>query len=82
MGKWGRDAYGVDYRIEPAKPGTDVIAELKTAEGKKVKLAIDLAEQVVAALKSDDYDTAIDKAQLTCTAIVVVTLPPESEGDQ
>lgn len=70
MGKYGRDAMGVDYKVMPAEPGTNVIAELRGAEEKKVRLAIDLAQQVVEAMRSGDYDTAIDKAQLTCTAIV------------
>ncbi len=70
MGKYGKDAYGVPYKITAAEPGTDVLGELREAERAKVDLARRYAKEIGAALERDDYDTALDRTQLLYTAIV------------
>ena len=69
MGKWGHRE-GVPYTITPAPEGTDVGAELRESERKQVEKALSLLERARVSLLADDYDDAIDAAQLVCTAII------------
>lgn len=66
MGKYGPN----HYEVTPAPPGTNVGDELTKAERVKVDLAIEIAERVTRFLLADDYDQALQDAQVLCTAIV------------
>lgn len=70
MGKYGKDLYGNEYTVKPAKPGTSFVAEMREAERKKVEAVGELAGKAVAAMKEGNYDDALVFAQVMCTAVI------------